>query len=147
MKLEPAPRNKTHQFANQRFKTLLWLLFIIPIGFYSKFYRGPAAEWVNDSLGGVFYEWFWCLLLLLIWPFMRPALIASIVLIGTCALEFLQLWHPPLLQVLRSTFIGRTLLGTTFFWSDIPYYFIGCGTAWIWMKRIKVRSISDKIGG
>lgn len=151
MKLEPGPRHKTHhsdcQLVNQRLKTLLGLVFVIPIGFYSKFYKGPAAEWVNDSLGGVFYEWFWCLLLFLLWPTMKPAAIALIVLIGTCALEFLQLWHPPLLQALRSTFIGRTVLGTTFFWSDIPYYFMGCATAWLWMKRIKSISVSGKKGG
>ncbi len=124
---------------NQQKKTLFWFLIIIPIGFYSKFYRGPASEWVNNSLGGVFYELFWCFLLLLIRPAMRPGFIAIIVLIGTCALEFLQLWHPPFLESLRSTFIGRTLLGTTFFWSDIPYYFLGCGIAWVWMRRIQVK--------
>jgi hypothetical protein len=41
-------------------------------------------------------------------------------------LEFLQLWRPPLLQAVRSTFLGHALVGSSFAWSDFPYY--GAGT-------------------
>jgi len=122
------------------FLTLLSLLIIIPIGFYSKFYRGPASEWVNNSLGDVFYEIFWCLLIFLIlsesrfWKSCYPLIIASGVFIFTCALEFLQLWHPPFLVFLRSYFIGATILGTTFVWSDFPYYLIGSIIGYFWIK-------------
>jgi hypothetical protein len=34
--------------------TMVSLAVIVPVGFYSKFYRGPGAHWVNDSLDGVF---------------------------------------------------------------------------------------------
>jgi hypothetical protein len=34
--------------------SLILLLLITPIGFYTKIYSGPAAHWVNDSLGGVY---------------------------------------------------------------------------------------------
>ena len=44
------------------------LLVTIPVGVYTKFYQGPAADWVNNSLGGVFYEIFWCLLVFLVVP-------------------------------------------------------------------------------
>ncbi len=44
----------------------------------------------------------------------------------TCGLEFLQLWHPPILEQIRSTFIGRASLGTTFSWWDEPHYVLGC---------------------
>jgi hypothetical protein len=133
-----------------RIWTLISLLIIIPVGFYSKFYRGPGANWVNNSLGGVFYEIFWCLLILLIADILRKPdplkktgyyrepLIAAAVLIMTCILEFLQLWHPPVLESLRSSFIGRTVLGTTFAWSDFPYYFLGTGIGWIWMRLCRV---------
>ncbi len=51
---------------NARFLwTVASLLIIVPLGLYSKFYSGPAANWVNNSLGGVFYEVFWCLLIFL----------------------------------------------------------------------------------
>jgi len=117
--------------------TLVSLILIIPTGFYSKFYRGPAAGWVNDSLGGVFYEIFWCLLILLFLPRVKPWIIALSVLVVTCILEFMQLWHPPLLELLRSNFIGRTLLGTTFTWTDFPYYFFGSGIGWFWTKHLQ----------
>jgi hypothetical protein len=116
---------------------LFSLIIIVPIGFYSKFYRGPAAEWVNDSLGGVFYEIFWCLLILLFLPKVKPWIIALSVLVVTCILEFMQLWHPPFLEIFRSNFIGRTLLGTTFTWTDFPYYFLGSGIGWLWIKHLQ----------
>jgi len=116
---------------------LVSLIIIVPIGFYSKFYRGPAAAWVNDSLGGVFYEIFWCLLILLFLPKVKPWIIALCVLVVTCILEFMQLWHPPFLEILRSNFMGRTLLGTTFTWTDFPYYFLGSGIGWFWIKHLQ----------
>jgi hypothetical protein len=117
--------------------TLVSLIIIVPIGFYSKFYRGPAAVWVNDSLGGVFYEIFWCLLIFLFLPKVKPWIIALCVLVMTCILEFMQLWHPPFLELLRSNFMGRTLLGTTFTWTDFPYYFLGSGIGWLWIKHLQ----------
>ena len=117
--------------------TLLSLLIIVPVGFYAKFYQGPAALWVNNSLSGVFYEIFWCLLIFLFLPKWRPVTIALAVLVLTCFLEFLQLWHPPFLEYLRSFFIGRTILGTTFAWSDFPYYFLGSGIGWFWLRQLR----------
>jgi hypothetical protein len=40
-------------------------------------------------------------------------------------LELLQLWHPPLLEVVRSTFLGHALIGSGFQWSDLPHYAAG----------------------
>jgi len=113
------------------------LLIIVTIGFYSKFYSGPAANWVNNSLGGVFYEIFWCILIFLFFGSSKPWIIATFVLIVTCLLEFLQLWHPPFLEIIRSNFIGRMVLGTSFTWSDFPYYFLGCGIGWLWIRRLQ----------
>jgi hypothetical protein len=117
--------------------TLVSLLVIVPVGFYSKFYAGPAANWVNNSLGGVFYEIFWCLLIFLFWGEGKPWSIAASVSVATCLLEFLQLWHPPFLEFMRSYFIGRAMLGTSFAWSDFPYYFLGCGIGWLWLSRLR----------
>jgi len=118
----------------QRIMTVVSLLFIIPAGFYSKFYTGPAAEWANNSLGGFFYEIFWCLLIFLFSEKIRQWKIAVSVLLITCGLEFLQLWHPLFLEIPRSYFIGRTVLGTTFSWYDFPYYFLGSAAGWLWMN-------------
>jgi len=68
---------------------------LVPLGLYSKVYAGPAATWVNHSLGGVCYVLFWCLLVSWFWPRVKPWRIALAVLAVTCLLEFLQRWHPP----------------------------------------------------
>ena len=115
---------------------LLSIALIVPVGFYSKSYRGPAAHWVNDSLGGVFYVIFWCLVAAVLLPRARAGRITVAVLAGTCALEFLQRWHPPFLEHLRSFFIGRTILGSYFDWSDFPYYFAGAALGWLWLRTL-----------
>jgi len=117
--------------------TLLSIVVIVPVGLLCKLYSGPASSCVNDSLGGVFYEIFWCLLIFLFFKKVKPFNIAMIVFLVTCFLEFLQLWHPPFLQFLRSFFLGRTILGTSFTWTDFPYYFIGCIISYYWMKFLK----------
>ena len=106
-------------------RALILLLLIIPIGFYTKIYSGPAAQWVNDSLGGVLYEIFWCLLFFLFFVKAKAWVIATSVFIVTCFLELLQLWHPEFLEFIRCYFIGRTVLGTSFNSYDFIYYFIG----------------------
>jgi len=120
-----------------RLPTLITLLIITPLGFASKFYIGPGAWWFNDYAGGIFYEIFWCLVVILLLPYTSAFLIASFVLVITCFLEFLQLWHPPFLETIRSIFIGSTLIGTTFTWWDFPHYVIGCFTGWILIRLIK----------
>jgi len=121
----------------KRIATVISLLVIVPIGFYGKCgCFGPATEWVNDSLGGVFYEIFWCLLLFLVFTNGSPKIIATSVLTTTCLLECLQLWHPPFLETIRSHFIGRTILGTAFVWSDFPYYFLGSWIGYHWISRL-----------
>ena len=121
----------------QRCWTILSIIILLPIGFYSKFYQGPAHVWVNDSLGGAFYEIFWCLVVFLFFTKTAPWKIAVAVFLITCALEFLQLWHPLFLELIRGNFIGRTILGTTFTWADFIYYIVGSLGAWIWLVQLK----------
>jgi hypothetical protein len=117
------------------------LAVIVPLGFYAKRgYHGPAAGWVRDSLGGAFYEIFWCLVLALTLPRWKPSRVALVVLTATCVLEFMQLWHPPLLEWLRGFFIGRTILGSYFDWSDFAYYFLGSALGWGLLRAITPQS-------
>ncbi len=122
--------------------TLIALLIITPLGFFTKFYTGNGFAWVNNSLGGMFYEIFWCLLIFLFFTKLKPAFIAIVVFLITCALEFSQLWKPGFLEILREHFFVRTIIGNSFTWSDFPYYFIGslAGFAMLVMiKRISER--------
>jgi glycopeptide antibiotics resistance protein len=105
--------------------TLLAIILIVPLGFYSKFYDGPAYNWVNNSLGGVLYVIFWSLLFSLLAARSKSWKIVSLVFLITCAIEFLQLWHPPFMETIRSTFIGATLFGNSFSWMDMAHYVIG----------------------
>jgi hypothetical protein len=122
--------------------TLISIALITPAGFCSKFYTGPGADWANNSLGGVFYEIFWCLAVFFFSNTLSPLRIAAFVFVCTCGLEFLQLRHPPFLEFLRSFFIGRTILGTTFAWSDFPYYILGSGIGWFWMKYLETNRMN-----
>jgi hypothetical protein len=103
----------------------LALMIIVPLGFLTKFYSGPAELWINNSLGGLFYEIFWCLVIAFIFSESKPVKIAFWVFVITCLLEFLQLWHPSFLEWIRSNYLGRTILGNSFNWSDFIYYFLG----------------------
>jgi hypothetical protein len=116
---------------------LISLIALIPIGLASKFYKGPFDVWLNNSVGGIFYEMFWVLLVVLINPILSPGWVAFWVFIVTSSLEFAQLWKPEFLEVIRATLLGRLLLGTTFSWWDFPYYIIGCGLAWFGLKYLK----------
>jgi hypothetical protein len=120
-----------------RIATLLSLLVIIPTGFAAKLARpwSPPDSWMRDHGAGALYEVFWVLAAFLVWPTERASRrIPWFIFIVTCVLEFLQLWHPPLLEAIRATFIGRTLIGTTFDWWDFPPYAIGSFLGWVWIR-------------
>ena len=131
-----------------QFLTIISLLIIIPLGFATKFYHGIYANWVNNSLCGVFYEIFWCLVIFFIFTKLSPLNIATIVFIITSLLEFTQLLNAPFLEIIRKNFIGRTLIGSSFIWSDFFYYLIGCIIAYLWMssvlKKTNYHSVSIK---
>lgn len=104
---------------------LVALVAVVPLGFYTKLYSGPWEHWVNNSLGGVFYVIFWSLLLSLLLPEVRRWKVIILIFLITCSLEFMQLWHPPFLERVRSTFLGATLIGNSFVWLDLLHYLLG----------------------
>ncbi|HEY9691396.1 MAG TPA: DUF2809 domain-containing protein [Oculatellaceae cyanobacterium] len=125
------------QFNKQHLYTLASLLIILPLGLLSKLYSGPGQQWLNNYAGDVFYEIFWCLFLSLFY-FKSISLkkIPLWVFSVTCVIEFLQLWHPPWLQRVRSYFLMKLLLGTTFSWWDFPHYLLGSVIGWLWIRKI-----------
>ena len=117
--------------------SVISLLIITPLGFASKFYIGPFQDWLNNSFTGILYEIFWCLIIVFFFPRAVSVMIASLVLIITCILEFLQLWHSPFLEAIRMSFIGSVLIGTTFVWSDFLYYFVRSAIGYKWIVMIR----------
>lgn len=113
------------------------IAIIIILGLSSKKYQGIGYEWVNDFSGDVFYEIFWCLFISLFYH--TKKLINQIpiwVFIVTSIIEFSQLWKHPVLEIIRATFWGKLLLGTTFSWLDFPHYLLGCMIGWLWIKKM-----------
>jgi hypothetical protein len=122
---------------------VLALLVVTPAGFLFKFYSGPAQWWFNNYGAGLLYEVFWILIGFFFWPKKKLAnKIALWVLIGTSVLEVLQLWHPWHLEKIRSYFLGRALIGTSFTWWDFPHYVVGCLLGWLVVKLI-IRRCDD----
>ena len=98
------------------------LAVVTILGFATKFYAGPGASWVAGYVGGFFYVVFWVFLFLGLAPGSSPGSVALWVFGITSALELLQLWHPPFLENIRSTFFGHALIGSTFSCWDFVYY-------------------------
>jgi uncharacterized membrane protein (DUF373 family) len=128
------PSTPSYRFFKYRSILLINIILIIPLGYTVRFSHGPAPEWLNDFLGSLAYQIFWILFVLFIYP--RASLIwtAVGVCLFSCGLEFLQLWQPPWLQVLRATLPGRLVLGNTFTLSDFPPYFVGSFLGWLWVR-------------
>ncbi|MCD6117512.1 DUF2809 domain-containing protein [bacterium] len=116
---------------------LLTIAAIVPLGFGTKFYSGPLAKWVNIYGGGVLYVIFWSLFLALVFPRFRILYNVISVFTVTCILEFLQLWHPLILEKVRSVFIGRALIGTTFSFLDIIHYSAGSFIVYVFLCSLQ----------
>ena len=121
----------------QKIIAFLSAFVLIPIGIYTKFYSGIGATWVHNSLGGFIYVVFWCLVFHFLFPKGKISFITLSVLIVTCCLEFTQLWNIPFLMSIRSTFIGRAMIGNSFNWFDFPYYFLGALIGFFWLQVIR----------
>jgi Protein of unknown function (DUF2809) len=113
------------------------LAIITPLGFATKLYVGPGAHWVSTSAGGFFYVLFWVFAYLSLVPDSSPNKVTLWVFGITCALESLQLWHPPFLERLRSTFLGQAVLGSTFSWWDFVYYGLAAASAPVIARLVK----------
>lgn len=117
--------------------TVSSVLIVTPLGFLFKFYSGPGRWWFNNYGAGLLYEVFWILVVFLFVPGRRYVRrIPVYVFAVTCALEVLQLWHPWFLQEIRSHFLGRALIGTSFVWWDFPHYAIGSIVGWMVIEGI-----------
>ncbi len=119
-----------------RIALLISIVFIVPFGYVVRGSQGLGLPWLHDLLGSVAYEIFWILLVAFLYPKASPKWTAIGVCLATCGVEFLQLWQPPFLQAVRSTLLGRLVLGTTFTWLDFISYFVGSFAGWLWLRGL-----------
>jgi hypothetical protein len=133
--------------ARFRLALTLALLVVTPLGFAAKFwYRGPFDYVVVDYGAGALYEVFWILVVLWMCPRVSMAKVALGVCVVTCVLECMQLWHPLFLEAIRAHALGRILIGTTFSWSDFPFYVAGSGAGYAlgrWLASISAPRASS----
>lgn len=113
---------------------VLSLVVLVPLGYGVRF---AGNAWWNDVLGSIAYEVFWVLLGAALWPQLPLRWVAVGVCLVTVAIEVLQLWQNPTYLALRSTFLGRLVLGNTFLWSDFPPYVVGSWVGWVWARSLK----------
>jgi hypothetical protein len=125
--------------------TLISLFGVTPLGFFFKLYSGPGRWWFNQYGAGLLYEMFWILIAFFFFPTKKavnriPVWVFTI----TGILEVFQLWHPSILERIRSNFWGSALIGTTFVWWDFPHYAIGCAAGWLLIRQIAERSAASR---
>ena len=112
----------------------LALAAVVSAGYWLRFH-GPLPEWLRDASGGALYVVAWALVLAIIAKRGKPRTLATWAFILTCAIEFLQAWHPAWLQAIRRTLPGRLILGTTFQWWDFVAYAAGAWMAFAILRR------------
>lgn len=126
---------------SERSRLAVVLAVIVPVGFFVKFaVPGSLGRWCCLYGGAILYEIFWILFLRLLVPRLRPLHCGITVFLLTCLLETLQLWHPPFLEHIRTTFLGAVLLGTSFDPRDFLYYILGCGAGILVLLAVRFRS-------
>lgn len=125
-----------HPDFRYRLILLISMIVIVPLGYIIRFSQ-PTQGGLGDFLGSVAYEIFWILFVVFLFPKFSVAKVAIAVCLATCAIEVLQLWTPPFLQVIRATLPGRLVLGNTFSWSDFPAYVVGSFLGWLGVRSLR----------
>jgi hypothetical protein len=114
----------------------MFLVCLIPIGLIAKIYELPGNQFISNKLTGALYVLFWSGFTAFLFPRIKNQIICTTVLLVTCLIEFMQLFSSPFLEYVRTSFVGRALIGNSFSWSDFIYYLIGALLAWFFLVRI-----------
>lgn len=117
----------------RRILLLIVLALLLPFGILVKIYGGLLF---SNKFAGLLYVVFWIFAAAVVFPKASPILLSGLVLVLSCGLEFLQLTDHSVMQSMRSTFIGRSLIGNSFSWSDMLYYGLGAVLSYFWLRKI-----------
>jgi len=124
-------------------KSTIWAVVLIVIvaalGVLSKILPSDPESLVSNHLAGTFYVVELALILYLIFPDHFSSVLVLAAFLLTSLVEFLQNWHPGFLEPIRASFVGHTILGSTFCWLDFPWYVAGAFIGWLLLKWIKPR--------
>lgn len=122
---------------NERLSLILYMLLLMSVGIFTKIYKGPGFAFIHNKLGGVFYVMFWAFLAKILFYEWRSVYLVSGVFALSCGIEFSQLLTWDCLEWIRNSFIGMTLIGQSFNFSDMVYYTFGAGLAYFLLKRME----------
>ena len=129
-------------------RTSICFVLILFARLVALIYAGPYANWLGHSFDNVAYAAAWCFLLALMWPWASALRLAQVAVAICFGLEFLQLWHPWELEIWRASEFGRLIVGSSFAWSDLPFYALGGLLSGLWLSVLpaKVRSHTRPCG-
>ena len=113
------------QYFTSNWKVILLIIVVAALGIAAKLLPFAEGTWISHGVSGLFYVTELCLILYLIFPDHSSVVLALAAFLITSLLEILQLWNPDFLEWVRSSFVGRSILGSTFSWLDYPYYLGG----------------------
>ena len=117
-------------------KSIFLLGLIAALGFVTKLLPVFEGTWVANNLSGLFYVTELCLVVYIVFPG-NPAFIYGLVaFLLTSILEFLQLWEPQFLMSIRGSFVGHTILGSSFSWMDFLFYLGGALLGWLLLQWV-----------
>jgi hypothetical protein len=125
---------------NPILKRRLWagafIVATILAGYYLRYYQGPLQAWVHRLSGGFLVVCFWVFLLSVFLPGLRTRSLAVTITAFACGVELSLLIHQPMVTYVRGAFIGRSVVGPPFAWSDLAAYLAGgliayAGVRWI----------------
>lgn len=111
-------------------------VLLVPLGYTGRF-LSVLPKWFRNVWGNVAYETLLIVLLLLLFPKLKPIAAAITVCLISFGLEFLQLSQDPILVAARSNRLGRLILGNGFTWEDFPLYVLGSLIGWGYATQLK----------
>ena len=118
-------------------KTLVLIVLIAALGFLAKLIPNGGAIWISNHLAGLFYVTELSLILFLFFYEHFIFLLVLVAFLLTSLVEFTQYWHPDFLEPMRSSFIGHTIIGSTFSWLDFPWYVGGAILGWLLLRWVR----------
>jgi hypothetical protein len=131
-----------YQVRRKRILLLIIVALLLPIGLLIKVY---GNELFSNKFTDLLYVVFWSFVAAMLFPNKKPMMLVVLVSLITCLLEILQLSSNPFLEAIRSTFLGRTLIGNTFDWTDFIYYILGAVLSYFLLKKIHDNFILEEV--
>lgn len=118
-------------------KALVLIVVIAASGCLAKIIPNGGETWISNHLAGLFYVTELSLILFLFFYEHFIGLLVLAAFLLTSLVEFTQYWHPAFLEPVRSSFLGHTIIGSTFSWLDFPWYIGGAVLGWLLLRWVK----------